>query len=683
MSQPLPPVPGTVSARPNAPFPILRAVLLWAGAAACVAGLAWHRLLEQWVPSRTTALLVLALAAGASAWALRRFAGMAWASGLALTWLAALAVFAGPLPVLATLSFAAAAAALGGLLLRDGTLASRCVLGLSVSAGMLGWLLPLPLHGRWPYALACVALLAWQRHALVDTLAAARQGWTRAVSAAPRSAALAVLALGLASTACWVPTMQADDLGYHLRLPWMLQLDGRYALDAEFHAWALAPWAADVLQAVPQLLAGMEARGAVNALWLALTAAGLWQLCAALGGGLRERWWTVALYASLPLTAALALGMQTETQTSALLAWAAVLATRPPTPRTLYAAAVLLGALFATKLAAAGFALLLLPWLLVRQRAALRPANLLLALLLLSAVGASSYAYAAVVAGNPVLPLLNGWFESPFFGSADFDDPRWHAGFDAALPWNLSFDTNRYLEAYAGGGGFVMVALAGAWILALLDRGTRAIAALALLMMALLLAATQYLRYVQPALVLALPALVVAASRADPRRARWLLAGVCALNLLFQANGHWMLRTGAVKDAVVAGGRDAPLLATYAPERLLVEALRAHESGRGHAGGNVLSLDASAPMASELGVRARTIGWYDPSLEAAAAAAERDASGGAWLALMRSEGVTDVLLRPEGLTAPRRAALQAAGARRMAQAGPAEWWRLRADGDAP
>lgn len=641
-----------------------------------MAGLIWHRLFEQWVPARTTALLVLAVAAVAAAWPLRRFARLAWANGLALAWLVALVVYAGPMPVLATLLFAAAAIALGGLLLRDDSLAARCMLGLALAAGALGWLLPLPVHGRFPYALACLVLLAWQWRSLAAAVRATHRGWSEAVSAAPRSAATAVLVLGLASTTCWVPTVQLDDIGYHLRLPWILQSDGFYALDAEFHAWALAPWAADVVQAVPQLMAGMEARGGVNALWLVLTATGLWQLCATLGGDVRERWWTVSLYASLPMTAALALGMQTELQTSALLAWAAALAARPPSLRALYAAMVLLGALLATKLVAAAFALLLLPWLLHRQRTILRPAHVLAALALLLAVGGSSYSYAAIVAGNPVLPLFNAWFESPYFAIADFDDPRWHAGFDAALPWNLTFDTDQYQEIYDGGGGFVLVALAGAWLLALLDRGTRALAALALLMMALPLVATQYLRYVQPALVLALPALVVAASRGTPRHAHRLLAAVCVLNLLFQANGHWMLRTGIVKDTVVAGGRDSPIFEDYAPERLLGAALRADEVRRGQAGGNVLSLDASVPMAAEFGMRARTITWYDPSLAAAAAAAERDPSGAAWSDLLRREGITEILLRPASLTPAQRLALQTSGARRRALAGPAEWWSL-------
>jgi hypothetical protein len=672
------PGPQAPAVWPRLVAPSWSSVVLWAGVALCIAGLISHRLFEQWVPSRTAALLVLAAGSLGIAWLLRRVARIAFADGLLLTWTAALVFFAGPLPSAATLLFAAAAIALGGLATgRDGVAADGIV-GVALFAGIVGWLLPLPLHLRWLYIVICLALIAWRRRSLLAAVVDARRSWRDAVDSAPRSAACAVLLLGLASTACWIPTVQFDDLGYHLRLTWMLQNDARYALDPETHAWALAPWAADIVQAIPQLLAGAEARGAVNAMWIALTATGLWQLCAALGGGTRERWWAVSLYASLPLTAALALGMQTETQTASLLVWLAVLALRAPTPRLLLAAAVLIGALLGTKLAATAFALLALPWLLYQQRATLRMATPLAFVLLMLAVGASSYVYAAIVAGNPVLPLFNAWFESPYFAPVHFDDPRWHAGFDAMLPWNLTFDTDRYQEIYDGGGGFLLVAMAGAWLLALRDRATRPLAVLALLMMAVLLSATQYLRYVYPALVLAIPALVVAGVRADPRRAHWLVALVCALNLAFQANGHWMLRGGIVKDAVMAAGQDAPVFADYAPERLLAARIRAEG-----ATGNVLALDPSLPFAAELGARARTTAWYDPSLQAAAARAGRDPSGAAWAALLRDERIGEVLLREASLSPAQRAGLQTSRAVLRARAGAAEWWSLPSDGDAP
>ena len=71
----------------------------------------------------------------------------------------------------------------------------------------------------------------------------------------------ALLLLGLASTAAWLPTMQSDDVAYHLGLPAQLQATARYAMDARLQVWALAPWNGDVLQGVAQMLASRESRG--------------------------------------------------------------------------------------------------------------------------------------------------------------------------------------------------------------------------------------------------------------------------------------------------------------------------------------------------------------------------------------------------------------------------------------
>ncbi len=363
MSQAAPPESSRPVVPPRAAAQHWPAWLLWGGGVACLAGLLGHGLLAHWVPSRTTALLVIALLTLSVAWILRRVAGLALAHGLAISWLLALAWMGGPLPMFATLVAAAAATALGGLLLPQSSVAFQCVIGIALGAGALGWLLPLPLHSRWTYLVAALALIAWRHRALAIALRAASDGWQRTVAADPRAMTLAVMALGLASTGCWVPTVQHDDLGYHLLLAWSLQLDGRLAMDPEVHAWALAPWASDIVHAVPQLLAGAEARGAVNGLWLVLTCVALWELCTALGGGLRACAWTMALYASLPLTAMLALGMQTELATAALVVSTAALGYGQPSRRTLLAACTLLGALLATKVSAAGFAGCLLPWL--------------------------------------------------------------------------------------------------------------------------------------------------------------------------------------------------------------------------------------------------------------------------------------------------------------------------------
>ncbi|HLM54057.1 MAG TPA: hypothetical protein VK325_10830, partial [Pseudoxanthomonas sp.] len=583
--------------------------LLWSGVPPCLFGLYRHDLWRQWPSGRFGELVALSLLAMLLAWPLRHFARLTWASALGVVWLAALVPFAGALPVLAVVAIAMACAGLGSFVVRDAPLALQAACGLVLLGTLLGWGLPLPIHFRWLYLALCIGLVLWRQRALRQALAQGAACWHQAVQSEPKLAALAVIALGLASTGCWLPTLQVDDLGYHLRLPWALAAEGRYLLEADTHIWALAPWLGDVLQAVAQVMAAAESRGSLNALWVLITAAGVWALATALHCGERGAWLAVALYASLPLTAVLGASMQTETPTAALLVWLAwAIVAAAPGPRAGLAAAILVAGLLALKLAAAAFALLLLPWALWRWRR--RPFRVALAALLAVGLGGSSYAYASMAAGNPFLPLFNGYFRSPFFAAFDFKDARWHAGFDAALPWNLTFDSGRYLEAYAGAGGFVLVALAGAWLIALIDRRSRSLAVMSTLLFAVPLIPTQYLRYVFPALVLLTTVLVAAAIHADRQRAGMLLVALCVLNFAFQANGHWMLRSGALKQALHSVGSDAPLFEHYAPERLLASRIRASEAPQG----NVLALDPAHPTSAEFGSRGRTTSQYDFSL---------------------------------------------------------------------
>ncbi len=660
----------------NSPRLSWKRAVLWAGVPLCATGMLQYRLWEHWHPGRFGELVLLSLLACGLAWPLRRFAGWTWAAALALPWCLALAWFADALPVVATALLALTALALGSLLLARESAALQMTCGLIVLGAALSWLLPLPLHHRWTYLVLCIVLIALRGGPLSATLVGLRREWNSAVSAAPVASAWTVLALGLASTGCWLPTMQPDDVGYHLRLPWELLEQGRYAMDPETHIWALAPWLGDVIHAFPQLISGAEARGPVNALWMLLTAAGVWQLGTTLAGDARSRWLSVALYASLPLTAVLAGSMQTETPTAAALVWLAVLILREPQAGrpSLRAGAILFGGLLALKLGAAATAILLLPWAAWRHRNALRLRPTLAATAVALVLGTSSYVYAWLLAGNPVLPLFNGYFRSAYFPASDFSDLRWNGGFDLLLPWKLTFDTGRYLEAFGGGGGFVFIALLGAWLLALLQRRTALTAVMLVVLILLPMIPMQYLRYAFPASVVLLPLLVVTAMHTHPRRAAWLLGGLCLLNFAFQSNGHWMLRTGAVKEAMLALGDDHVSFRHYTPERSLLATLR----GVPARDGNVLAMDPQFPSVAEMGMQARTVSAYDPSLASAAHIAERDASGAAWVALLRRERIIEVLARRPSLTEAQRAGLGRANARLQDEVGEAQLWMLPA-----
>ena len=653
---------------------ILPAILLWLGMALCAMGLMVNRMWHVLPFPRFFEHVLIALCALAAAWPLVRWRHWSWATSLALVWLAGLVVFAGPVPVLAVAVLAAAAVAVGSLLLR-GPIALP--LGLAVIAGVLGWLLPLQIHYRVVYAVACIALITWRRAEVIATWRSVSGTFETAARESPGAAAAAMVVLGLASTGAWLPTMQSDDVVYHLGLPWQLQETAHYLPDPLTQVWSLAPWAGDVLQGVAQVLAGGEARGALDALWLAIAAAISFAIAASLGGDARRRWWSVALLASLPLSMSLAGGMQTELPAMAWLPTLAWLALRTPSEagtasnwRGLMACAVLFGALCELKILHAVVALPVLAWAAWRHRRGIPWRWLPVAFAAAVAVGGSSYFNAWWMTGNPVLPLMNSWFHSPYFASNDFSDARWHGGLDANVLWDISFDTEHYFESFDGGFGFVLIALIGVWLLALRDARTRGLAAVASIALLLPLLPMQYARYLQPSLVLLLPALVIAYPTV--RRGGTAFWALCVLNLAFTTNASWMLRTGALKQTVRDLGRDTPTMQRFVPERVL--AMRLRKPGNGE--GTVLVLPGSNLALAELGARGRNMLWYSPRWESEFTRVEADRSGQAWATLLHANHIRHVILKTSRLTQPQREGLDLSGARLMESAGDAQWWRI-------
>ena len=143
------------------------------------------------------------------------------------------------------------------------------------------------------------------------------------------------------------------------------------------------------------------------------------------------------------------------------------------------------------------------------------------------------------------------------------------------------------------------------------------------------------------------------------------------LNLAFATNANWMLRTGALKRAIAAGGADTALFERYLPERVLAARLREADID-----GIVLMMPGSGLALAELGQRGRNMLWYSPRWQAAAVRADTDASGAAWARLLRDNRIVHVVFRPATLTPAQRAGLRRSGAVSRAAAGEAQWWRV-------
>ncbi len=656
----------------------LGVALLAIGGSATGLGLVMHDVWRAFPAERLLLSFVLAGAVALASWPLRRWAHWQAATAFAAIWVALLTLYVGPLPVLATALLGAAAWSIGdGLLPRDTP--SRApiavVLGLLLIGMAAGWFVSLPVHFRWTWLpLLGLPVLA-RRRALGKALVGMSRDWDGAVGAAPRAAGAAVMLLGLASVACWVPAMQADDLAYHLALPSMMLTQGAYSPDADVQKWAFAPWAGDVLHGIAFVLSGRETFGALNALWIVLCGALIGgPLGTVMGASALERWTAVALFAAFPPLVWMAAGLQTELPATAVLLAFASLALAPTTPGMLQRAwlpgSMLFAGFFALKLVHGLAALPMLAFALWRYRNARWP-RIALPAAAVAMLGTSSYVQSWVATGNPVLPLLNDVFASPYAPLAPYSDGRWLTGLGPDLVWRLTFETATFVEGWNGGLGFGLVALGALWAYRT-TRGPGAAAIIAASFVFVLpMIPMQYARYAWPGVVLLMTLLVYGSERTMGRRPFVaLFLALCLLNLGYQANSSWIHHSAAVKRTIRSVGDPDAVLPYYVPERLLLRRI-------GHQPGDrVLASDPLRNVIGELGARGRTVSPHDPSLAAESSAANADPSGERWAALLQKEGIRWVLVSRATAPTALRAGLRKTEATLTDELNSQELWRL-------
>jgi hypothetical protein len=659
--------------------------LFWIGFALFVAGFAFSALRHAIAVRPLAGFIGLTLISLALAWGVRRLLRCAPASSMLIVWLAALVGFAGIPSALAVLLVAAAAVAVGSAVDPDGEErpAMAALVGLALLCGVVGWLLPFPLHTRVTYVAVLGVIVVLRRRAVFSAIRMGSRQWSSAVSAAPRAAFLVSICIGLVSTCTWLPTIDFDALAYHLALPSQLAELGYYQMNAGSNVWALAPWAADVSQAIVWLIAGGESIGVVGVMWFGLTLVLLWQLARELALAPWLRWLAVALYGSLPLIAGALTSMQTEVPTAAVMAGIALLTqgVRVPNRRHLATAGVLFGLLLALKLSNVMFAGPLGLWLLWQWRQSKPWCGLPLALLLAVVVAGSSYVYAFVLTGNPVLPLFNAVFRSPFYPIANFHDHRWDSGLVWNLPWRLVFDSSIYGEMGNGAGPFILIAMAGSLLLALVDKRSRGLVLAGLLAFALPLTQIQYLRYPMPAMVLLIPAMLTGLRSehlAPPamRAIAFALGGVVVASLAFVSSASWQLNTGALVKLLAHGSHR--LIDRYAVERDVAAAVR-HRYGES---GRTLLLDPTRPFAAEWAGRAFVVAWYDPELSTLATEARKTDKAADWGRLIDRSGVNLLLVPDRALSAGLKSAIERDRGAVAYEVGDLRLWGLHPNGAA-
>lgn len=595
---------------------------------------------------------------------------------VAIAWLAAAVYHAGLGPSAAVLALAATAAGLGTILLprNQGGLAAATLCGLALIVSLISWTLPFRIHHDGVYFLAAAIVVTWRFRELATAANQAGQHFLRILRVSPIAAFLVVNVVGLCSTPLWLPTMQSDDIAYHLALPTQLELLSYYRMDIDSSLWALSPWAADIVQAIPQVLTGTESRGATNLFWMLCLYSGMWRLGRQVRLPPSLILLVIALSASLPTSSSMLAGMQTELPSSAVLINLLCLigGRRALGGRRLIAIATLAAFLLAIKLSNAFFLLPTGCWFIARYWRRLPVRQLPIAVLLGIFIALPSYVYAAIIGGNPFLPFLNGYFESPYLPAENWTDKSWQRDINLMLPWLLMFNTSEFLSATNGAGGFIYIFCAAGILPGLYFRNTRALSLVGIVAFAAIFSQMQYLRYVQPVIII----LLITATAGFHRLVRGHrllpigMAILCVLNLSVIASGYWHLRHGALRILIKDGPQAT--LDRFAPQRTIAAFLASRRDSHM----KVIFHNVDSQGNAELVIPTLTTSWYDPDVAAQRIVADADPSGSAWIALFAAHGATHIVTHRNQATPGLKAALQKVGKGIIYSQGIYDVWKI-------
>jgi 4-amino-4-deoxy-L-arabinose transferase-like glycosyltransferase len=522
-------------------------------------------------------------------------------------------------------------------------------------------LLPLHIHSSTA-SLVLLALLVFAgRRTLVGSLHVMGAQWRQATALHPVISFLAVAVVGFAAVFTWLPSLNPDDNAAHLLLGNQLLADGYFHLDASTQISSVSPWFNNAIQGLLQLVSGAEARSGTGLLWLLFGAAGAFRLAKALRADDATALLAMAVYASHPLTAYYGTTLQVDGASAACLLHLATLCIgvqrnddEAAVPLLVGVLCGILAAMKITNLVYLGF---IGPWLLWRYASRGQASRILMVVGAAALVAGSSYFYATVVTGNPLFPMYNGIFKSPYMPPVNFADARWHAGFGPKVLWDLTFASGEYMEAYTGAAGLALLALAGASLVALLSGGWRAgLTLLAMLAGAVVFSQVQYLRYVFPAMALAgTVAVVVFFSLGQRRIGLGLMAVFIVAQLGLVNTSNWILNAGVAEQMLTEGPASVKRIEDrFVPERAMVRQLAARKDR--------FCLLLAEPMTAYVALapgRSLTTAFYDSRMNALAQWANQDASGARWRQNLNSIGVTDVELRPAMATPALLAALSA------------------------
>ncbi|MEN0038290.1 MAG: hypothetical protein AAGC78_14535 [Cellvibrio sp.] len=295
--------------------------------------------------------------------------------------------------------------------------------------------------------------------------------------------AMLLTIIGFFSSYSFVLSVTSDDNSYHLAMWSQLHTHHQYLFDVTTQIWYAAPFTLDMIHGIVSVIANSDSRGALNIFLLIALFASTAMTASQLFDSINVRLLCLAFLASTPMLFNLLSGLQTELILSVLTMAAICIGINRQMPFIQRFLGVLLVSflLIAIKLPAAVLAgslclcLLVSEWNNFRQICTFSKFTFItVSVVLALGLGAALNPYLSsyFVTGNPVFPLYNAIFQSPYYNPVNFKDSTFTHGASLQAWWAMFFDSSKYFESknFSAGFHYLLLPLAGILCLSRLLR---------------------------------------------------------------------------------------------------------------------------------------------------------------------------------------------------------------------
>jgi Dolichyl-phosphate-mannose-protein mannosyltransferase len=617
-----------------------------------------------WLPAARDQLLWLAVGVsilGASVhWIVRWPVQLTW--GVLLIAVPAIAM--GVAPMGAAVLIVGGSVSLGQLVARHslrvslsplGEFALYCLTGLAVYLELISLAAHYRINTPVVYAAALIAPILLNRRPWVDV--ARRLVELSGKTVRPPLAAHAVFVglvavLGIHFIYVLLPERFYDPLVTHLFVPHVLRSDQQWSFDFKNLVWATFPMGTDWLFALGFMFSSESGARLVNLLLFLLALLLFWELTDVIKGQLK-RLLVVLLFASTPVAFLESGALMVDNGYLVFTIGMFLLVTRVRPElawRTWIVFGLLAGALLQSKVIAGMVLAPLFALWAVEQWRSGGPRRAALATAVSGLVGGIAglipYAYAYGVTGNPIYPMFNGLFKSPYYPVENFLNSMYVGKLSWRILYDMTFHSSRFIEGGDGAFGFQFLVLlpAGAVLALRRHRITPIMSALVLILVypVILFMFQQYIRYLYPVMPMATLLcgllLVPTGSARFGRVAMGVFVLVILLNVAFLPAAGWILRDFSLRAALLPDARRA-LITSEVPMRVVLPAANAPGAERPRV--VILGNPAIADLVGDPLIP----NWYNPAFYSELTGAKDE---DALLRVFRERRVTHVVFESDG-----------------------------------